>query len=441
MATNTYVALQTTTLTSNVTTVTLDLAGITGYTDLRIVMTPASSSGTNGIRMRVGNGTIDTGSNYSGTYLDGNGSTAASWRSDTPSNFNLSYRLGIDTAFTQLYTIDLMNYANTTTYKSILVRYNSAAQAAGAGVLLWRSTSAINKISFNINTFGSSTGDFLTGSTFTVYGIAAAAPLTAKATGGTIYYGADGYVYHKFTGSGTFTPSSALSADILVVGGGGGGGTSVGGGGGGGGLLGFTSQSLTTTGYTVTIGAGGTAVGSNTPGNDGTSSQFGALTAALGGGGGGSYGGSRAGNPGGSGGGGCGWTTASNSLGGAGTSGQGFAGGNGGGPYGSAGSGGGGGAGSVGQSWISGTVGSSGGRGSAAYSSWAQITGSGVAYNGDYYFAAGGPGVYGAGGTQAAASYGTVAFGGTSVANSGQGGCGDYGYAGGSGIVIVRYLG
>jgi hypothetical protein len=168
----TYTPIATQTLTGNATNVTF--SSITGtYKDLRLVMVPASSSGTNGIRMRVGNGSLDTGSNYSGTYLDGNGSTAASWRDSSGTQAQLSYRLGIATTLVQNYMIDFLNYSNTTTYKTMLVRYNSAAGAVGTGVLLWGSTAAITTFSFNINGFGSSTGDFITGSTFTLYGIGA----------------------------------------------------------------------------------------------------------------------------------------------------------------------------------------------------------------------------------------------------------------------------
>ncbi len=171
MPTSTYEKITAYTVPSNTTTVTLSSIPST-YTDLRLVMVPASSSGTNGIRMRV-NG--DTGSNYSGTYLDGNGSNAASWRDTSATQFQLGYRLGINTTLTQIYTIDFQNYANSTTYKTALVRYNDASAAAGTAVLLWRKTpEAITSLSFNINSFGSSTGDFITGSTFTLYGIKAA---------------------------------------------------------------------------------------------------------------------------------------------------------------------------------------------------------------------------------------------------------------------------
>jgi hypothetical protein len=435
---NTYVALRTETVATATPSITFNLSGISGYTDL-ILVANAFTDGNDFLSLRFNS---DTSSLYSYTNIYSD-APATSERGTNATFMNL-WRVGSTSASTQrgVTTLHINNYSNSTTFKTCLVRQSNAQRGASPSATagLWRSTAAITSITISANLFDGST-NIVAGSTFSLYGIANA-PLTAKATGGTIHYGADGYVYHKFTGSGTFAPTVPLSADILVIAGGGGGGTSVGGGGGGGGLLGFTSQALTPVNYDVTIGSGGPAVGSNTPGNDGSPSSFGGLTAAAGGGGGGSYGGSRGGNPGGSGGGGCGWTTASNSLGGAATpSGQGFAGGNGGGPYGAGGSGGGGGAGGVGQSWVSGTVGSEGGRGSADYSNWGLITNSGVLFSGNYYFAAGGPGVYGTGGTQATGGWGAVAFGAAVSANTGQGGSGDYGYAGSSGIVIVRYAG
>jgi hypothetical protein len=137
------------------------------------------------------------------------------------------------------------------------------------------------------------------------------------ATGGTIIDGGDGYIYHIFTGDGTFTvnrPSAAIdSVDYLIVAGGGAGGggspgTSSGGGGGGGGFL-FGSTPVGTSSYPITVGGGGAANPQPNPAisRNGTPSTAFGLTAA-GGGGGGSYApGSTINNgaAGGSGGGGC----------------------------------------------------------------------------------------------------------------------------------------
>ena len=137
--------------------------------------------------------------------------------------------------------------------------------------------------------------------------------LGAYATGGTIIDGGDGYIYHIFTGDGTFAvnrPSAAIdSVDYLVVAGGGAiipGTAGASGGGGGGGFL-FGNTPVTQTPYPIAVGAGGPSV-ANSPTTTGTqrngspSTAFG-LTATGGGSGGNSSPGVN-GRPGGSGGGG-----------------------------------------------------------------------------------------------------------------------------------------
>ena len=129
-------------------------------------------------------------------------------------------------------------------------------------------------------------------------------------TGGIISQ-VSGYNIHKFTSSSTFTTTSPLTIEVLVVAGGGSGGnhntTNANGGGGGGGLIYLSSYSVPAGSVTVTIGNGGAAIGNSTcgRGNDGENSAFGSLVA-FGGGGGASSGscnGSAGGNNGGSGGG------------------------------------------------------------------------------------------------------------------------------------------
>lgn len=433
MATNTYVALSTTTVSTATPSVTFNLSGITGYTDLVLVANVGTSTA-GPISYQVGNGTVDTGSNYSRTCVYGDGASAASFRETNQTYFNTANG---GTSVTVTDILHFMNYSNTTTYKTILNRNGRADATTQANVYLWRSTSAINTIKvFNANGY-----NLIAGSTFTIYGIAAAAPLTAKATGGTIFYGADGYVYHKFSSSGTFTPTQSLSADILVVAGGGGGGGHFGGGGGAGGLLGFTAQALTTTGYTVTVGgpgAGGNYSASPYYGASGSPSQFGALTATVGGGGGATRDRVFIGRDGGSGGGGT-----QGNVGGAGTSGQGYAGGTGIDVSPNYAGGGGGGAGGVGQSVTSGSsIGGNGGIGSSDYTNWAGAS------TVDGYYAGGGGGgsaanPSGIGGLGGGGNGGTTPTAG--VANTGGGGGGKsvstgIGGAGGSGVVIVRYL-
>ena len=301
---------------------------------------------------------------------------------------------------------------------------------------LWSDVSAITSITI------SSGANFDSASTFYLYGISNVTS-GSKATGGIV--SSDGtYWYHMFPYSGTFTPTTAISADVLCIAGGGGGGQRFGGGGGAGGLLYFASQSLTATGYTVTVGAGGAGSSNDSlRGTSGANSQFGSLTATVGGGGGGSCF-AATGLTGGSGGGGA---DNGSGAGGSPTTSQGYVGGTGGGGFG----GGGGGAGAAGTS---GSSGGNGGNGVATYLSWANATQTGV---GGYYAAGGG------GGDEqgtSPASYGGLGGGGNGArapesgypakinTGSGGGGGGQYtanpytgtsGGAGGSGLVIIRY--
>ena len=430
----TYIPLATQTLGSSATTVTF--SSISGsYTDI-IVVIDATSAGDN-VLARV-NG--DTGTNYSFTRLSGNGSTATSARGSNASYLNFDGAAYLTTG-RSTWVIQFMNYSNTTTNKTVLSRGSNAAVGTDANVNLWRSTSAINSISFI-----ATSNNFAIGSTFSLYGIASTAA-SAKATGGDLITSDGTYYYHTFTSSGTFTPLQALTCDYLVVAGGGGGGERAGGGGGGGGLRstvtatgggGSLESALSLasgTGYTVTIGAGGTAGTVSAKGGTGSNSVFSTITSNGGGGGGTAEAatGLKNATNGGSGGGSAAYSGAGTV--GTGTANQGFNGGTGieSAPY--YGGGGGGGAGSVGSNGTS-TVGGAGGSGVAT-----SITGSSVTRAG------GGGGGTLSGGTGGTASGGGGAGGSTpaaGTANTGGGGGagggdGVNGAAGGSGLVIVRY--
>ena len=427
MPTNTYVALDKVTI-SGSSTNTITFSSISqAYTDL-VLVSSAKMSGTGTTGTFRFNG--DTASNYSFTYMYGNGTSALSGRqSSKTSGIWDSWADQLSSTMFEADVLQIMNYSNSTTYKTALSRSNSSVTTEAA-VNLWRSTAAITSLTLFL-----STGNFVDGSTFSLYGIASE-EASAKATGGMVISDST-YWYHTFTSTGAFVPKQSLTADVLVIAGGGGGGKDQGGGGGAGGLLAFTSQSLSATSYTCTVGAGG-AGSTGSQGVDGVDSQFGALTLVKGGGGGGQATYSTNGRNGGSGGGG-------GTAPGAGTSGQ----GNGGGYPGIGGGGGGGGAGAVGQT--GGDSPGNGGAGSNTYSSWATATSTGAS---GYYAGGGGGGAeatHGNGGTGGAGGGGTggryqaTAVNATvGLTNTGGGGGGGQqsanGAAGGSGLIIVRYL-
>jgi len=279
---------------------------------------------------------------------------------------------------------------------------------------LWSNSAPITSLTFIISGV-----NLAAGSTVSLYKINRFITPAAKATGGTITYGVDGYYYHTFTASGTFTPTTTLTgAQILMIGGGGGKTQFHSGGGGAGGLLTQTATLTSGTAYTAAIGAGSSGTGSDT--------IFTGLTTAKGGGAGASSGGGGTGGSGGGGGGGSGA-----GGGGAGTVGQGN---NGGGTTAAqAGGGGGGSAGGGGGGYFNGSI-QVGGDGGAAttLADWAGVTGTGVS---NQYAGGGGGSSTGNGGS------GGGGAGATPPANTGSGGGSTNNTAtGGSGLIIVRYL-
>jgi hypothetical protein len=160
----TYKPIQSVALASD--TASITFSGIDqGYTDLVIVSNCKNTTGaTYGLLLQY-NG--DTTSNYSTTLLWGNGSAAVSFRYTTSYNAVFTGWAG-STNFSPI-IINIQNYANTTTFKSVLNRGNQVSQFVSAVIGLWRSTSAINSV-----TIVADSGSFTTGSTFTLYGILAA---------------------------------------------------------------------------------------------------------------------------------------------------------------------------------------------------------------------------------------------------------------------------
>ena len=158
---NTYEAIATQTLGSAAASVTF--SSISGaYTDLVLVVNAGVSS--TQLRLQFNS---DTGSNYSVTLIYGDGSSVGSVRSSNQTSANIG---GLNTVFgTNI--VHLNNYSNSTTYKTAISRYGfvDTYSETGAKVCLWRNTNAIT----TMLVFPTS-GNFATGSTFTLYGIAAA---------------------------------------------------------------------------------------------------------------------------------------------------------------------------------------------------------------------------------------------------------------------------
>ena len=415
------------------------------YEDLYLVVNARTTDANLGTDLKLEfNG---SSANFSYRHLYGDGSNPGSYGTST--NYQ-GWAVGANStsntfSSTAFY---IQNYTSSTP-KSISndhVNENSATTAFhGIISSVWDNNSAISQIEIKIQT-----GSLVQYSSATLYGVSKYnTTSTPKATGGIISFDSANIKWvHIFTANGTFTPSENLTAEYLVVAGGGGSNTAYNTPRGGGGAGGYRSSvvgessgggasaesavSLTaSTGYTVTVGAGGAGAIVTGQGANGSDSTFSTITST--GGGRGGYNDGVAGAAGGSGGGG-----SYGGAGGAGTTDQGFAGG----------------AGSTGSNQPSGGGGGAGATGTAGGSSTGGAGGAGIASSitGTSIYRAGG----GGGSTYNGGTPGTGGLGGGGNGNrlskgndgepatgGGGGGTGDYstgsGGSGGSGVVIVRY--
>jgi len=159
----TYEKIASTTLSSTQSTVTFSSIS-NSYTDLVLVMNPISNTTSGSYPYLRFNG--DSGTNYSRTMMQGTGSAAQSDKSSNSSEGYFIYgnQVTTDAAFNAI--VNIQNYSNTTTNKTFLSRTNVASDRTEALVGLWRSTSAITSI-----TIYCGSNSFVSGSTFTLYGI------------------------------------------------------------------------------------------------------------------------------------------------------------------------------------------------------------------------------------------------------------------------------
>ena len=161
---STMTPIATNTLTANSNTVTFSSIP-QNYTDLVIVFN-GSISVFDFIYVQY-NG--DTGANYSGTILYGNGTSAGSSRHSGSTYLQaIGWVTGIQNNANSI--INIQNYSNSTTHKTLINRTNDAANGTQAYVGLWRSTAPITSITFT----GVNSRTIQSGSTFTLYGIKAA---------------------------------------------------------------------------------------------------------------------------------------------------------------------------------------------------------------------------------------------------------------------------
>jgi hypothetical protein len=159
----TYTPIATTTIASAVANYTFSSIPST-YTDLVLISSVKYGSTTSHSLVQL-NG--DTATNYSNTFLYGTGSSAVSSRN---SGLDAGYFGRAENGNYGVGITHFQNYANTTTYKTFISRGDAPSTLTIAYVNLWRSTAAITSMKL-IALAGQ---NFEIGTTFTLYGIAAA---------------------------------------------------------------------------------------------------------------------------------------------------------------------------------------------------------------------------------------------------------------------------
>lgn len=159
---STYSTIATTTLGSAQANVTF--SSFSGYTDLVLVFNGRCTS-TGGWNLFL-QFNSDTGTNYSATSLYGDGTSAFSARGSNNAAVGGWF---VDGTNPGTVIANIMNYSNTSTNKTVIGRGNNTGYGVDARVGLWRNTAAITSMLIYSNG-----GNWLTGSTFTLYGISAA---------------------------------------------------------------------------------------------------------------------------------------------------------------------------------------------------------------------------------------------------------------------------
>lgn len=169
-ADKTYEPIATNTLGSNATSVTFSSIS-SNYTDLVLVCHWKANTNLNATILLTFNGTSMFSTEYSGTQIWNTGGSVASGRNTNNYYIAIARAVGAPAVVGDVgtYIINIMDYANTNTYKTILARASSPDTGAEIDVGIWRNTNAITSVKLEVDSNG-----IATGSKFTLYGIKAA---------------------------------------------------------------------------------------------------------------------------------------------------------------------------------------------------------------------------------------------------------------------------
>ena len=142
------------------------------YTDLVIIGNCGISNAGVTLSLRF-NG--DTGSNYFEHTMFGNGTTVGGSKALSITSAYCNDTVAFDSSLDGNITININNYSNTTSYKSVLGRVNRGVNNGNyPGTSIWSNSWSSNSAITNILIFPTDGSNIVSGSTFTLYGIKAA---------------------------------------------------------------------------------------------------------------------------------------------------------------------------------------------------------------------------------------------------------------------------
>ena len=165
---STYEKIQTTTISSATSSISFTSIS-SAYTDIILAWAYKSNSSNNPTLRLTFNGN-STG--YSGRQMGGNGVAPSSNNNTSASFISLARIVGAPNASgeTGLLLLHVMDYTNSSKYKSIFCQLNSASAGGELDVGVWANNAAINRIDIDTPT----STDYAVGSVITLYGIKAA---------------------------------------------------------------------------------------------------------------------------------------------------------------------------------------------------------------------------------------------------------------------------
>lgn len=158
-----------TTYPTGVSTVTFDVTGLGSsykHLQLRSVGRVTTATGQVGLRMRFNS---DTGSNYGTHGLYGNGSSVGSFAGVSNTGFFAGLLAGNSIASNAFGagSADILDAFSSSKNKTVRTAYGNSNTEVGVQSGFWNNTAAITSITVYLDT----TGDFVTGSRLSLYGI------------------------------------------------------------------------------------------------------------------------------------------------------------------------------------------------------------------------------------------------------------------------------